>query len=147
MLWPTTSIRSMIGSSMLRGRSVRILAMASRTSLVARSMLTSSRNSMIVWLLPSVIELVTCLTPLMLATASSTFLVTCASSSAGAAPGWVTVMETTGTSTFGARVIGSILKPTRPTRVSTANSTSGGIGLRIAAPEMRSAIASCRGPG
>ena len=96
-------------------------------------------------MLPSVTVLVTCLTPVTLATASSTFLVTCASSSAGAAPACVIVTDTTGTSTFGARVIGSIQNETRPTRVSTANSTSGGIGLRIAAPEMRSAMAQLRG--
>ena len=141
MLCPTMSTRSMMGSSMPRGRSLRILEMASRASFSARSLLISSRSSMMVWLLPSVTKLVRCLTPVMLATASSTRLVVCASSSAGEAPGCRMVTETTGTSTLGARVTGSIRNDTRPSRVSTANSTSGGIGLRMAAPEILSAIA------
>ncbi len=45
--------------------------------------------------------------PLIEATASSTSLVTCISSSAGEAPLWLTVMATTGTSILGKRVIGS----------------------------------------
>ena len=49
----------------------------------------------------------TFLTPEMLATASSTRLVTCVSSSLGATPGSVTVTETSGTSMLGKRVIGS----------------------------------------
>ena len=48
-------------------------------------------------------------TPEMLATASSISLVTCVSSSAGAAPLCVTLIETIGTSIFGKRVIGSVL--------------------------------------
>ena len=101
---------------------------------------------MTVRLLPSVTVDSRCFTPDTLATASSTFLVTWLSSSPGAAPGWMTVTETIGTSIFGARVMGSMLKPTKPSRVSTTNSTIGGIGLRIAAPEMLNAIVSSPRP-
>ena len=59
---------------------------------------------------PSVIVEVTFLTPEMLATASSTRLVTCVSSSLGATPGSVTVTETIGTSMLGKRVTGSFEK-------------------------------------
>ena len=145
MLWPAMSMRSMIGSSMPRGRSARILATASRTSFSARSLLTSSRNSMAVRLVPSVTVDSRCFTPVTAATASSIFFVTCASSSPGAAPGWVTVMDTMGTSMLGVRVIGSMAKPTSPRIVSTANSTSGGIGLRMAAPEMLNAMLAAPG--
>ena len=55
-----------------------------------------------------------CLTPVMPATASSTCLVTCVSSSAGAAPDCVTVTETIGTSMLGKRVIGSWRKLKMP---------------------------------
>jgi hypothetical protein len=55
--------------------------------------------------LPSVTVETTCFTPVRFATASSTRLVTCDSSSEGAAPDWVTVTDTTGTSMFGKRVI------------------------------------------
>ncbi len=96
----------MIGSSMVRGRSVRILATASRTSFSARSLLTSSRSSTSVVDAPSVTEEVMCFTPDTLAIESSILRVTCVSSSAGAAPACVTVTDTTGTSTLGARVIG-----------------------------------------
>ena len=61
--WPSTSMRWMIGSSMSRGRSVRILAIASLTSLSARSWLISRRNSMTVVDMPSVIVDMMCLTP------------------------------------------------------------------------------------
>ena len=84
---------------------------------------------MMVWLVPSVTVLVTCFTPDTLATASSTFFVTWASSSEGAAPASVTVTATTGMSTLGARVMGSIRNATSPSSVSTVNSTSGGIGM------------------
>ena len=77
-----------------------------------------------------------CLTPGMLATASSTSLVTWLSSSAGAAPDWVTVMETSGTSMLGKRVTGSAMKLITPSSVSTANSTIAGTGLRIDQAEM-----------
>ena len=52
-------------------------------------------------------EDVTCLTPLMPETASSTFFVICVSSSAGAAPDWVTATWTMGTSMLGNLVIGN----------------------------------------
>src|SRR5712691_9793653 len=80
---------------------------------------------------PSVIDDEMCLTPVMLATASSTSFVTWLSSSVGAAPDCVTVMETMGTSMLGKRVTGSFTKLIVPSSVSTANSTIAGTGLRI----------------
>ena len=84
------SMRLMIGSSMVRGRSLRILAIWSFTSLSARSMSTEPTVN---WITveddPSVTVEMMCQTPLMLETASSTFFVTCDSSSDGAAPDWV----------------------------------------------------------
>jgi hypothetical protein len=103
------SSRSMIGSSMLRGRSARILAMASLTSFSARSVFTSRRNSTTVDDWPSVRLEMTFLTPVMLATASSTRLEIWLSSSAGAAPACVTLIWMSGTSMFGKRVIGRLL--------------------------------------
>ena len=72
-----------------------------------------------------------CQTPLRLATASSTFLVTCASSSDGAAPDWVISTCTIGMSMLGNRVIDIVRKLTRPSSISTAKATIAGIGLRI----------------
>ena len=87
---PSMSMRLMIGSSIVRGRSVRILAIWSFTSLSARSTSTEPTvNCTIVDDDPSVTVETTCHTPLTLATASSTFFVTCNSSSDGAAPDWV----------------------------------------------------------
>ena len=87
---PSMSTRLMIGSSMVRGRSLRILAIWSFTSLSARSMSTEPTVN---WITvdddPSVAVEMMCQTPLMLETASSTFFVTCDSSSDGAAPDWV----------------------------------------------------------
>src|SRR5258708_1528573 len=73
-------------------------------------------------------------------TTSSTDLVTCASSSAGAAPNCVIVTETTGTSTFGSCVIGSLLKVRIPSAQSAADTTMGGSGCRIDHAEMLTAI-------
>ncbi len=105
--------------------------MASLTSLTAVCVSTSSRNSTTVCELPSVSVEMTFLTPLMLATASSTRLVIWVSSSLGATPGSVTVTETSGMSMLGKRVIGSFEKLIKPSTISTRNSRIGGIGLRI----------------
>ena len=139
---PTTSTRSMSGSSMVRGRSARMRPTASFTSFSARSLLTSSCSSTSVVETPSATEEVKCFTPATLATASSTLRVTWVSSSAGAAPDWVIAMETMGTSTLGARVIGMLRNAATPSTSSTTNSTMAGIGRRIEAPEMFSAIRS-----
>src|SRR5215470_11361777 len=64
-------------------------------------------------------------------TASSTVLVTCVSSSAGAAPNWVIVTEMAGTSTFDSCVIGSLAKVKYPSATSAADITIGGSGCRI----------------
>jgi len=132
------SMRCTIGSSMARGRSARILAIASLTSLTARSMRVSMRNSIVVSDWPSVIREMMCFTPATPATPSSIRRVTCFSSSAGAAPAWVTLIATIGMSTLGNSVIGRPRKLTIPRIVSTRNSTMGGIGLRIAQAETSS---------
>ncbi len=80
---------------------------------------------------PSVTVEMMCQTPLRLATASSTFLVTCDSSSDGAAPDWVICTCTIGMSMFGNRVIGIVRKLTMPSTVSTTKATIAGIGRRI----------------
>ena len=89
------------------GSSVRTLVTASRTSFTARSTCVSSWNSTTVSEVPSVMVEEMCFTPCTPAIEVSTTLVTCVSSSLGAAPGWVMVTETIGTSIFGMRVIGS----------------------------------------
>src|SRR5262249_3730438 len=73
-------------------------------------------------------------------TASSTVLVTCDSSSAGAAPNCAIATETRGTSTFGMRVIASLWKLRYPSAQTAAAMTMGGSGLRMAHAEMLSAI-------
>jgi hypothetical protein len=124
-------MRWITGSSMVRGRSALILAIASLTSLTARSVFTSSLNSISVTEEPSVSVDITCLTPVILATASSTRLLTWLSSSAGAAPDWVTVTEISGTSMFGKRVTGSFENESSPSTQSTTKSRIDGTGLRI----------------
>ena len=133
---PAISTRLMIGSSMVRGSVTRTLAMASFTSLTARSTFTSRRNSMVVAETPSEIVEMMCLTPFTPATASSTTFVTWVCSSEGAAPAWVTWIATIGMSMFGNCVIGSERKLTSPRIIRTRNSTIEVIGLRIAQAEM-----------
>ena len=132
---PAISTRLMIGSSMVRGRLMRIFEIASFTSLTARSWFTSRRNSIVVIDEPSEMVERMCLTPFTPATESSTHFVTWVCNSAGAAPDCVIVTETIGMSMLGNRVIGRARKLTRPSTISTRNSTSEGIGLRIAQAE------------
>src|SRR5580704_1551047 len=80
---------------------------------------------------PSVAVEAMCQTPLTLATASSTFFVTCDSSSDGAAPDWVISTCTIGMSMLGKRVIDIDRKLTTPRMVRTANATTAGMGRRI----------------
>ena len=67
-------------------------------------------NDDIVAEIPSLIEEAILSAPSIPATASSTLLVTCPSSSLGAAPNCVIATEMTGTSMFGERVIGNLVK-------------------------------------
>ncbi len=85
-----------------------------------------------------------CLTPVRLATASSTILVTWVSSSAGAAPAWVTVTVTTGTSMLGNLVTGRRMKLSVPSSASTANSSTGVTGFLIDQAEMLRRITGSR---
>ena len=87
-----------------------MLVTASLTSLSARSVSVSSRNVIVVLDIPSVMTELMWWAPATPETASSTVFVTRDSSSAGAAPNCVTVTEMTGTSTFGMRVTGSLVK-------------------------------------
>ncbi|MDF9792059.1 hypothetical protein M2440_002760 [Methylorubrum extorquens] len=132
---PAISTRLMIGSSMVRGRLMRIFEIASFTSLTARSWFTSRRNSIVVIEAPSEMVERMCLTPFTPATESSTHFVTWVCNSDGAAPLCVTVTETIGMSILGNRVIGRARKLTRPSTISTRNRTREGIGLRIAQAE------------
>src|SRR6266498_5618972 len=81
-----TSTRWISGSLTFCGRLARTLVTASLTSLSARSVLVSSANWIVVSDSPSVIEDEMCRTPSTPETPSSMVLVTCDSSSAGAAP-------------------------------------------------------------
>ena len=71
---------------MVRGSSVLILLTESFTSLRTRSMLTPMLNWIVVEDDPSLTDEMMCQIPGTPATASSIFLVTCVSSSDGAAP-------------------------------------------------------------
>src|SRR6202453_831426 len=126
------SMRLMIGSSIERGRSLLILAIWSLTSLSARSMSTDpTLNCTIVEDEPSVTCEMRCQTPFRPATESSTVLVTCDSSSDGAAPDCVIHTCTIGMSMFGNRVIDIVRKLTTPSRKRTEKATIEGIGFRI----------------
>src|ERR1700692_1923770 len=80
---------------------------------------------------PSMTWEMRCQTPFRPATESSTVLVTCDSSSDGAAPDCVINTCTIGMSMLGNRVIDTVRKLTTPSRNSTANITIDGIGFRI----------------
>src|ERR1700727_2556803 len=83
-------------------------------------------NCTIVEEAPSVTCDMMCQTPLGPATESSTVLVTCDSSSEGAAPDWVISTCTIGMSMFGNRVIDIVRKGTTPRKKSTATPRTGG---------------------
>ena len=113
---------------------------ASLTSLSARSVFDSSENMMVVAEIPSVMVELMLWTPSTPETASSIGLVTCASSSAGAAPNSATTTETTGMSAFGSRVIGSFKKLIHPSASIMIENTIAGSGWRIDQAETFSAI-------
>ena len=75
-------------------------------------------------------------TPCTLRAAASTRLVTCVSSSLGAAPGWLIETNATGKSMSGFWFTSSRIKLMMPASVSAMNSTIDGTGLRIAQAEM-----------
>ena len=105
--------------------------MASLTSCTALSVGIDMLNSTSVVEAPSSTVDITFLTPLIPATASSISLVIWVSISAGAAPDWVTVIATSGTSIFGKRVIGRAMNDCQPSTMTIKNPSSGAIGLRI----------------
>ena len=79
--------RAMVGGLASRGNRLCTTAMRSRTSCIARPMSALSVNSTLLWLRPSKLREVMCLTPAMLFRASSIGLVTSRSTASGAAPG------------------------------------------------------------
>lgn len=106
-------------------------SIASLVSCTACSVGTSIRNMTTVCELPSVtVDWISSM-PVMEATASSISFVTCISSSAGEAPLCVTLIETSGTSMFGKRVIGSALKDCMPMNTNRQKASSGAMGFRM----------------
>ena len=102
-----------------------------RTSLVARSLFVPKTKLMVVLDTPSLtVERNSSIFPKP-ATASSIFLVTWFSNSAGPAPDWVTVTCTVGTSILGLVSIPKELKENQPNTVKTKNKTMVGIGFLI----------------
>ncbi len=142
---PSAWMRLTIGSSMARGRSARILAIWSLTSLSARSMSTAPTvNCATVTDDPSVTVEIMCHRPLTLETASSTFFVTCDSSSDGAAPDWVTTTWTIGMSMLGKRVTAIWRNATIPSSVRMTKAIAAGIGRRTDQAETLSLTATLR---
>src|SRR5208282_5787017 len=113
---------------------------ASLTSFNARSVLVSSANWIVVTDRPSVIDDEMCRTPSTPDTPSSMVLVTCDSSSAGAAPNCETATEITGISALGSRVTASLVKLTQPNTKRMIENTMEGSGLRIDHAEILRAI-------
>ncbi len=77
-----------------------------------------------------------CSTPLTEATAPSIFCVICFSISTGAAPGWLTVTDTSGKLMSGLSLIAMLLKLASPRNDRTRNRTIGKVGFLIAQLEM-----------
>ena len=73
-------------------------------------------------------------------TASSIRLVTCASSSSGAAPNSATDTLTSGMSAFGSRVTGNFMKLSQPSTSMMIENTMAGSGRRIDQADTLSAI-------
>ena len=117
-----------------------MLVTASFTSLSARSVFVSRWNRIVVLDSPSVMTELMWWVPVTPATASSTIFVTRDSSSAGGAPTCATVTEMTGTSMFGMRVTGSLLKLMQPSTTIAAAMTMGGRGCRIDHADMLKAM-------
>src|SRR6185312_14729767 len=126
-----TSTRWISGSLTFCGRLARTRVTASLTSFSARSVLVSRLNWMVVTDRPSVIDDEICRTPSTPETPSSMVLVTCASSSAGAAPNCETATEITGISALGSRVMASLVKLTQPSNSKMIEKTTDGSGCRI----------------
>src|ERR1700754_4847092 len=135
-----TSTRWINGSLTFFGRLARTRVTASLTSFNARSVLVSSANWIVVTDRPSVIEDVMCRTPSTPDTPSSMVLVTCDSSSAGAAPNWDTATEITATSAFATRLTASLANLIQPSTSRTTEKTTAGSGLRIDQAEIFSLI-------
>src|ERR1044072_6541777 len=118
------------------GRSLRMRAMASRTSETARSTGVPISKFTNVLLLPSrMLELIS-VTPLIPRTAASTRRVIWISSSGGAAPGWLIETVAAGDVKSGWRFASIRLNAMSPMASRKVNNTSGMTGLRIAQAEM-----------
>jgi hypothetical protein len=135
-----TSTRWISGSLTFCGRLARTRVTASLTSFSARSVLVSSANCIVVTERPSVIDDEICRTPSTPDTPSSMVLVTCDSSSAGAAPNCETATEITGMSALGSRVTASLVKLSQPNSSRMIEKTTDGSGFRIDHAEIFRAI-------
>ncbi len=122
------------------GRLARTRVTASLTSFSARSVLVSSANWIVVTDRPSVIEDEIWRTPSTPETPSSMVLVTCDSSSEGAAPNCETATEITGISAFGSCVTASLVKEIQPSTSRMIEKTIEGSGFRIDQAEIFKAI-------
>src|SRR5689334_7885685 len=91
--------------------------------------------------MPSAIDEEMWRTPSTPETASSIVLVTCDSSSVGAAPNCVTTTDTKGMSALGSRVTGSRMKLVQPRNSRMSDKTTAGSGRRIDQAETFNAIA------
>ncbi len=136
MSFSVVSTRPICGSRMPSGRSARIWVIALRRSSTARSMSAPILSWRTVWVEPSCTVERSSSTPWTLRAAASTRLVTCVSSSLGAAPGWLIATYATGKSMSGFWLTSSRPKLISPAIVSAMKRTIGGTGLRIAQAEM-----------
>ncbi len=80
---------------------------------------------------PSLSDVIRCLTPVMLATESSTIFATCVPVRQVWTPDWLIVTWTRGMSIFRKRVTGNDLKLMMPRKISTTNNRIAGRGFRI----------------
>jgi hypothetical protein len=128
---PATFSRETTGSSMSRGRALRIRSTASRTSSSACAESRPSSNAMRVTETPSFTVDTRSSISGTLATASSTLRVTCDSIVVGDAPGKATVTVMVGRVRSGNCDTASRLKPTRPKAVSITKIRIAGRGVRM----------------
>ena len=119
------------GSRRSAGRSARTRCTAERTSSTASCTGFSRRNSIISVTAPSCTLVVMCFSPWMVATAFSSLRATSFSSCAGAAPGSEAVTVTVGRSMSGKFCTFIALKDSSPPKLSSTNSITAAIGLRM----------------
>ena len=129
--WAESSSLATMGSRRSAGRSARTRETAERTSSTASCTGFSSWYSAAMVATPSVSVVVMCLSPCVVAMAFSILRATSDSSWPGAAPGSTAVTMTTGRSISGKFCTFMARNDSRPARVSSTNSMTAGIGLRM----------------